>query len=95
MISYNYDIDQNLHALNEGAMGRQEWEEMGKPCIFVIYDTPLAKGFFVVKYDDLVAFNESDIDYSNESKVLDVFTEMLKVENYVENLFLSEGGDVA
>ena len=95
MISYNYDIDQNLRALNEGAMGRQKWEEMGKPCIFVLYYTPSMNGSFVVKYDDLVAFNESDIDCSDESKVLDVFTEMLEVENYVENLFLSEGGEVA
>lgn len=95
MISYKYDIDQNLRALNEGAMGRQKWEEMGKPCIFVMYYTPSMNGSFVVKYDDLVAFNESDIDYSDESKVLDVFTEMLEVENYVENLFLSEGGEVA
>ena len=95
MISYNYDIDQDLRALNEGAMGRQKWEEMGKPCIFVLYYTPSMNGSFVVKYDDLVAFNESDIDCSDESKVLDVFTEMLEVENYVENLFLSEGGEVA
>ncbi len=95
MISYNYDIDQDLRALNEGAMGRQKWEKIGKPCIFVMYYTPLVNGSFVVKYDDLVAFHESDIDYSDESKVLDIFTEMLEVENYVENLFLSEGGEVA
>lgn len=89
-IEYSYSIHEALDAMIDNELSKNRWSQIGKPCVLVEYTTPLLKGSFVVHKDELEAFAEKPINVENVYEVLEIFEEMLKAENYVENHFLGD-----
>ena len=100
MVKYEYSINYNLYLLNEGDITEEEWENLGSPCLDVtcIIDNKesLLEEEFTVCLNDLKAFmGKNEVYYRKKDiinwveNILHIFRDMLEVENYVENCFLS------
>lgn len=101
MIRYEFEISEKLRSYYNAETTLDEWQAAGEPCLDVKFIASEKTGSFTVSFWDLISDDDVrdagtdaiSIDDWTEEELLNRFDELLEIENYVENRFLSNSSE--